>query len=144
MSVAATQAPHVQHYREHGYAIVRGLFSPDEMAEAQAEAQRIYALGLEHHATWRHKNLLYEILPESYAGRRCMLQAHWYAWVSPLFERMRRDPRVLAVIVLPAGGADPRPAMKLMPVGLYSAGYCPSADFSGSRPVMKYFLMAGT
>jgi ectoine hydroxylase-related dioxygenase (phytanoyl-CoA dioxygenase family) len=27
-----------------------------------------------------------------------VLQAHWYAWVSPLFERMRRDPRVLAVM----------------------------------------------
>lgn len=92
------EAPHVEHYREHGYAIVRGLFSPDEMAQAQAEARRVYALGLEHHATWRHKNLLYEILPESYAGRRCMLQAHWYAWVSPFFERMRRDPRVLAVM----------------------------------------------
>ncbi len=27
-----------------------------------------------------------------------MLQAHWVAWISPLFERIRRDPRVLAVM----------------------------------------------
>jgi hypothetical protein len=27
-----------------------------------------------------------------------MLQAHWVAWMSPLFERIRRDPRVLAVM----------------------------------------------
>ena len=87
-SPLAKTAPHVEHFREHGYVIVRGLFDAAEMAEAQREAARVYALGLQHHATWRHKNLLYEILPESYAGRRCMLQAHWYAWVSPYFERM--------------------------------------------------------
>ena len=89
---------YVDHYWEHGYAVVRGVFSRDEMAEIQVESQRIYELAKQHHATYRHKNLLYEILPESYAGQRYVLQAHWIAWVSPLFERLRRDPRVLAVM----------------------------------------------
>ena len=89
---------YVQHYWDHGYAVVRGVFSQQEMRLAQAESQRIYAEGLQHHATWRHKNLLFEILPESYAGKRTMVQAHWYAWISPFFEKMRRDPRVLAVM----------------------------------------------
>lgn len=94
----AASQDHVGHYWEHGYAVVRGLFSNSEMAEIQAESRRIYELGKQHHATYRHKNLLYEILPESYAGQRYVLQAHWIAWVSPLFERLRRDPRVLAVM----------------------------------------------
>ena len=68
---------HVAHYWEHGYAVVRGVFSSDEMATIQAETQRIYAEGLKHHATWRHQNLLYEILPESFVGQRYLLQAHW-------------------------------------------------------------------
>ena len=89
---------YVQHYWDHGYAVVRGVFSQQEMLLAQAESQRIYAEGLKHHATWRHKNLLFEILPESYAGKRTMVQAHWYAWISPFFEKMRRDPRVLALM----------------------------------------------
>ncbi len=89
---------HVDHYWEHGYAVVRGVFSKSEMADIQAESRRIYELGKQHHATWRHKNLLYEILPEAYAGQRYVLQAHWIAWVSPLFERIRRDPRVLAIL----------------------------------------------
>jgi len=89
---------HVDHYWEHGYAVVRGVFSKSEMAAIQAESQRIYELGKQHHATWRHKNLLYEILPESFSGQRYVLQAHWIAWVSPLFERLRRDPRVLAIM----------------------------------------------
>ena len=62
-SPQAKTAQHVEHFREHGYAIVRGLFDAAEMAEAQREAARVYALGLQHHATWRHKNLLYEVLP---------------------------------------------------------------------------------
>ena len=61
---------HVAHYWEHGYAVVRGVFSSDEMRAIQAETQRTYAEGLKHHATWRHQNLLYEILPESFAGQR--------------------------------------------------------------------------
>ena len=89
---------HVEHYWEHGYAVVRGVFTKAEMADVQAESRRIYELGKQHHATYRYKNVLYEILPESYAGRRYVLQAHWIAWVSPLFERLRRDPRVLAVM----------------------------------------------
>lgn len=97
--MATTAMPaHVAHYWEHGYAIVRGVFSPAEMREVQAESRRIYAEGLKHHATWRHQNLLYEILPESFAGQRHVLQAHWISWISPLFERIRRDPRVLAVM----------------------------------------------
>ena len=98
---------HVAHYWEHGYAVVRGLFPKDEMRAIQAETQRIYAEGLKHHATWRHQNLLYELLPESFAGQRYVLQAHWVAWISPLFERIRRDPRVLAVMQ-PLLGADIR------------------------------------
>ena len=97
-TVATSEPAYVAHYWEHGYAVVRGVFSKDEMQAIQAETQRIYAEGLKHHATWRHQNLLYEILPESFAGQRYMLQAHWVAWMSPLFERIRRDPRVLAVM----------------------------------------------
>lgn len=104
-STAVRNQAHVDHYWEHGYAVVRGLFSRHEMAELQAESRRIYALGMQHHATWRHKNQLYEILPEAYAGQRYVLQAHWMSWVSPLFERVRRDPRVLAVME-PLLGAD--------------------------------------
>jgi ectoine hydroxylase-related dioxygenase (phytanoyl-CoA dioxygenase family) len=107
MASAGSQAPHVAHYREHGYAVVRGVFANDEMHALQAETQRIYAEGLRHHATWRHRNLLYEILPESFAGTRYLLQAHWVAWISPLFERIRRDPRVLAVVA-PLLGTDVR------------------------------------
>ena len=104
-TTAARNMDYVDHYWEHGYAVVRGLFTRQEMKLAQEESRRVYAEGLKHHATWRHKNTLFEILPESFAGQRYVLQAHWYAWFSPFFEKMRRDPRVLAVMQ-PLLGSD--------------------------------------
>ena len=97
-AVAQESRDFVDHYWAHGYAIVRGLYTKAEMAEVQAECQAIYQEGLKHHATWRHKNVLYEILPESFAGRRYMVQAHWMAWVRPFFERLRRTPQMYAVL----------------------------------------------
>lgn len=97
-SLAAESRDYVDHYWEHGYAIVRGLFDQAEMAEIQAESRRIYQEGLKHHATWRDRNVLFEVLPESFRGRRYVLQAHWMAWISPLFERQRRDPRFFEIL----------------------------------------------
>jgi len=84
-------------YRE-GYAIVRGFFGPAEIAEIAAAADRVYAEGLRHHATYRHKNLLLEVLDDPQARRRVVLQAHWSAWLEPVLERMRRAPRYLEVL----------------------------------------------
>lgn len=93
LALAKESVDFVDHYWEHGYAVVRGLFNKAEMAEVQAEAKRIYAEGLKHHATWRYRNLMFEVLPESYAGKRYILQAHWFSWISPFFEQLRRSPQ---------------------------------------------------
>ena len=81
-----------------GYAIVRGFLSPSETAEISAETQRMYQEGLKHHATYRDRNLLFEVLDDPKANRRVVLQAHWTAWLSPLLERMRRSEKYFAVL----------------------------------------------
>ncbi len=88
----------VAELHREGYAIVRGFLPADDIAAIAAEADRVYAEGLRHHATYRHKNLLLEVLEDPVARRRVVLQAHWSAWISPHLERMRRDPRYLAVL----------------------------------------------
>jgi ectoine hydroxylase-related dioxygenase (phytanoyl-CoA dioxygenase family) len=88
-----------------GYAIVRGFFPPEIMAEIGQEADRVYREGLKHHATYRDRNLLFEVLDDPKARRRVVLQAHWTAWISPYLEQMRREPRYLAVLE-PFLGAD--------------------------------------
>jgi ectoine hydroxylase-related dioxygenase (phytanoyl-CoA dioxygenase family) len=125
LNIAAESKDHAAHYWDKGYAIVRGLFTKAEMAEIQAETARIYAEGLKHHASYRHKNLYYEILPEAYSGKRHMLQAHWFSWISPLFEKLRRDPRYLQVLEPLLGSNIKQPAQQIhwKPPGAGLTGY---------------------
>jgi hypothetical protein len=88
----------VEQVHEEGFAIVRGFVPTEQMREVGAEVDRVYAEGLKHHATYRDKNLLFEILDDPKARRRVVLQAHWTAWISPLLEQLRREPRVLMLL----------------------------------------------
>jgi ectoine hydroxylase-related dioxygenase (phytanoyl-CoA dioxygenase family) len=97
----------VEQLAAEGYAIVRGFMSPAETAEIAAETDKMYAEGLKHHATYRHKNLLFEILDDPKAKRRVVLQAHWTAWISPVMERMRRSSQFHDVLA-PLLGPDIR------------------------------------
>lgn len=93
-----------EQFFEEGYAVARGVFSPETMAAVQAETRRIYEEGLRHPRSFRDKNLYFEVLPEAHAGQRYVLQAHWFAWISPFFEQLRRDPAYLAVLEPILGG----------------------------------------
>jgi Mn-dependent DtxR family transcriptional regulator len=88
----------VEQLKSEGYAIIRGFLSVAEIAAVSAETDRIYAEGLKHHATYRDRNLLFEVLNDPKAQRRVMLQAHWTAWISPLMEEMRRSRHYYAVL----------------------------------------------
>ena len=77
----------VDELKSEGYAIIRGFLSPGETAAVSAEVDKLYAEGLKHHATYRDKNLLFEVLNDPKAKRRVVLQAHWTAWISPVMER---------------------------------------------------------
>jgi ectoine hydroxylase-related dioxygenase (phytanoyl-CoA dioxygenase family) len=81
-----------------GYAIIRGFLSPEQTAQLSAETHRLYQEGLKHHATYRDKNLLFEVLDDPKAKRRVVLQAHWTAWLSPLMEEMRRSDQYFRVL----------------------------------------------
>jgi len=96
--LAAESRDYAEQYKEEGYAIVRGLFAKPRMTEVQAEARRVYEEGMKHHASYRDHNLYFDILPEHHAGRRYVLQAHWFSWISPFFEQFRRDPAYLALL----------------------------------------------
>ncbi len=87
-----------ERYREEGYAIIRGFLDPDEIEALQAETRRVYEEGLTHHATFRHGNLYFEILPEEDFGQRYVIQVHWQAWISAYFEAFRRRQEYFAVL----------------------------------------------
>jgi ectoine hydroxylase-related dioxygenase (phytanoyl-CoA dioxygenase family) len=88
----------VEEFNTNGYAIVRGFLSRQDVADVATEVDRMYREGLKHHATYRDHNLLFEVLDDPRAKRRIVLQAHWTAWISPLLEQLRRDPRYYDVL----------------------------------------------
>jgi ectoine hydroxylase-related dioxygenase (phytanoyl-CoA dioxygenase family) len=87
-----------------GYAIVRGFLSPSDTARLSTETDRMYQEGLKHHATYRDRNLLFEVLDDPKANRRVVLQAHWTAWLSPFMEEVRRSENYLQVLEPFLGG----------------------------------------
>ena len=97
----------IEELREQGYAVIRNFVPPAEMQAIGREVDRLYALGLTHHATYRDGNLLFEILNDPQAQRRVVLQAHWTARISQLLEQLRRDARFHDLLV-PALGPDIR------------------------------------
>jgi len=89
--MAMASLDYVDQYWDQGYAVLRGFLPRTALAELQAETRRLYAEGLKHPTTYRDRNLLFEILPDTFRGQRYLLQAHWIAWISPFFERLRRS-----------------------------------------------------
>lgn len=84
--------------RRDGYAIVRNFIDRNEVANLQAETKWLYEQALVHPTSYRHGNLSFEIFPEKHFGKRYVVQAYWFAWISKYFEEFRRRPEFLEVL----------------------------------------------
>ena len=63
----------ISQFRDEGYAIVRNFLPADEIERLQDKTAELQAIALEHPATYRHGNLVYEILPEEHFGKRYVI-----------------------------------------------------------------------
>ena len=88
---------HVAQYRRDGYAILRGVFSPAEVAEMAGAFKRLYAEGRKHPKSYRHGNLLYRIASDPAHGRILRL-VQWPSYVDATLDRVRLDPRMLEIV----------------------------------------------
>ena len=87
-----------EQFREDGYAVIREFVTGERLQALQAEAARIYEVGMTHPMTWRHGNLAFEILPEEDFGQRYVIQAYWMSWISKFFEEFRRSEAFLTLL----------------------------------------------
>jgi hypothetical protein len=87
----------IEHYREHGYAIVRNFFTREEIAGMAAAFDRHWAIGMGHGASWRHGNLFYRLGQDAALGN-VVKMVQWPAYEDALLERVRRDPRWLELL----------------------------------------------
>jgi ectoine hydroxylase-related dioxygenase (phytanoyl-CoA dioxygenase family) len=87
----------VASYWRDGYAIVRGLFSSDEIEEIAAAIDQLYAEGVEHGRSFRHGNLFYNVASNS-NGEPLVRMAQWPSYHQPTLNRERLDTRIARLL----------------------------------------------
>ena len=130
---------HAAHFRENGYALVRGVFKPAEVSELAAEFDRLKAEGRKHPATFRHKNLLYVVADDPELGP-ILRFLQWPAYLSEVLARYRVDRRLLE-IVEPLIGTDLRQIINQLiwkPPGAAHSAYSIYQDSRFRRPASAY------
>ena len=94
---------YVTEYRDTGYAIVRGVFAPDEVARIGAAIDQVYAEGIAHGRSFRHGNLLYKVA-EGEDGAPHVPMAQWPSYHQDVLDATRTDPRFAAILKPLIGG----------------------------------------
>ncbi|RUN75062.1 phytanoyl-CoA dioxygenase [Sphingomonas sp. TF3] len=95
---------YVADFRAHGYAIVRGFFSPAEVAAIGAAMDQVYAEGVAHGRSFRHGNLFYTVRPGP-DGAPHVPMVQWPSYHVALLNQTRLDPR-WATLLEPLIGRD--------------------------------------
>src|SRR5690348_14510899 len=84
---------HVAAFETKGYAVVRGVFAPDEVRALAAAFDRVHAAALAHPRSYRHGNFLVRLGTDPALGRIVRL-VQWPSYADPVLDRFRRDPRM--------------------------------------------------
>jgi ectoine hydroxylase-related dioxygenase (phytanoyl-CoA dioxygenase family) len=133
------QGDHLEHYREHGYAVVKGVFDRQEVGELALAFDRLYARGLGYGASFRHQNVLFRLGEDPNLGR-IVRMVQWPAYVDPVLARYRNDPRLLAILA-PLLGKDLKQIINQMhwkPPGARAVEWGYHQDIRFRRPREAY------
>ncbi|HEX8224049.1 MAG TPA: phytanoyl-CoA dioxygenase family protein [Allosphingosinicella sp.] len=101
---AADDSDYVEKYRRDGYAIVRGLFSADEIEAIGTAADQVHAEGVRHGRSYRHGNLFYNV-GQGEAGEPQVRMVQWPSYHQPVLNGVRLDRR-MARLLEPLLGGD--------------------------------------
>ncbi len=95
---------YLERYREHGFAVIRGVFGIEEVVELAAAFDRVYAEGLTYRASYRHQNVFFRLADDSGIGRVVRL-VQWPSYFDATLDRFRLDRRLLEILA-PLIGTD--------------------------------------
>lgn len=80
-------------YWKDGYAVIRGLFSAQEIAQIARATDQLYAEGIGHGRSFRHGNLFYNVA-SGFEGELLVRMVQWPSYHQPVLNRVRRDGRI--------------------------------------------------
>jgi ectoine hydroxylase-related dioxygenase (phytanoyl-CoA dioxygenase family) len=129
----------LEHYRSEGFAVVKGVFAPDEVAQLADAFDRIYAEGMDHPKSFRHGNVFYRVAEDANLGH-VVRYMQWPSYIDPVLDRFRRDPRMLE-IVRPLLGSDIKQIINQMhwkPPGAAAVEFGFHQDIRFRRPRNAY------
>jgi len=87
----------LRHYQRDGFAIVRGFFNADEVAEIAAAMDQLYAEGTAHNRCFRHGNLFYNVARDG-EGEPLVRMVQWPSYHQPVLNRVRLDTRFVLLL----------------------------------------------
>lgn len=94
----------IAHYWREGYAIVRGFFSAEEVAEIAAAVDEVHGDAAAHGRSFRHGNLFYNVAA-GIDGKPVVRMAQWPSYHQQVLNRVRLDTR-FAHLLEPLIGHD--------------------------------------
>jgi ectoine hydroxylase-related dioxygenase (phytanoyl-CoA dioxygenase family) len=89
-------------YWRDGYAVVRGLFSAEEIGRIAAAADQVHAEGAAHGRSFRHGNLFYDVATAA-GGEPLVRMAQWPTYHQPVLNAVRLDTRIARLLELLIG-----------------------------------------
>ncbi len=135
----SAEPAHLHAYRELGYAVIKGVFDPEEVRELARAFDRVYARGIAYPKSFRHQNVYFRVASDERLGR-VLRFAQWPCYYDETLDRFRRDRRMLE-IVAPLIGKDIRQVVNQLnwkPAGAAMADFGFHQDIRFRRPREAY------
>lgn len=88
---------YVADYERDGYAVVRNVFSPEEIVVIGAAIDQVHEEGVAHGRSFRHGNLFYKIEPNA-AGPAVVRMVQWLSYHQPVLNAVRLDRRFVDIL----------------------------------------------
>lgn len=120
-------------YTRDGYAIVRGLFTTDEVAEIAAAVDQVHREGVAHGRSFRHGNLFYNVSPAATGAgvgdMPVVRMVQWMSYHQSVLNAVRTDPRIASVLK-PLIGGDLKQIINQLHWKATATDSAPSGDFA--------------
>jgi ectoine hydroxylase-related dioxygenase (phytanoyl-CoA dioxygenase family) len=96
-SSGTSEGDYISDFARDGYAVIRGLFSEEEVAAVAAAADRLHAEAVIHGASFRHGNLFYNVATGA-DGEPVVRMVQWPSYHEAVMNAVRLDRRIALLL----------------------------------------------